>query len=236
VSGPQAALLSDLAAEQIMDLIRSGRLPLGSRLPPERELAEQLSVSRPVLREALRILEAAGIFTASVGRGRFVTGHALAETASEKADWLWLHRGEIAELNHLLQLVEPAGILEVPSHHLPEIVADARSALSRAQKSLDAGDANAAADADAEFHLALCKRTPNSLLRELITRLIGSSVESAHAVYTVEAAARLSLDQHRGIVEALESGSREDASRLLREHAAVAYRFAAEQALRAREA
>jgi GntR family transcriptional repressor for pyruvate dehydrogenase complex len=235
VQGPQASLLSDLAAEQIMELIRSGRLPLGSRLPPERELAEQLGVSRPVLREALRILEAAGIFTASVGRGRFVTGHALAENAASEADWLWLHRGEIAELNHLLQLVEPAGILEVPSHYLPEVAADARAALARGQKSVETGDADAAAESDVEFHLALCRRTPNSLLRELIMRLIRSYPESVRAVYTVEAAARRSLAEHAEIVEALEAGSREDASRLLRDHAAVAYRFAAEQALRSRE-
>jgi GntR family transcriptional repressor for pyruvate dehydrogenase complex len=235
VRGPQASLLSDLAAEQIMELIRSGRLAQGSRLPPERELAEQLGVSRPVLREALRILEAAGIFTASVGRGRFVTGHARAENGSEEADLLWLHRGEIAELNHLLQLVEPEAILEVPSHLLPEVAADARAALSRGQTSVDGGDADAAAESDVEFHLALCRLTPNSMLRELITRLVRSYPDSTRAVYTVEAAARRSLAQHQEIVEALEAGSREEASRLLREHAAVAYRFAAEQALRSRE-
>jgi GntR family transcriptional regulator, transcriptional repressor for pyruvate dehydrogenase complex len=47
-------------ADQIRSLIQSGGFPAGGRLPPERDLAQQLGVSRPSLREALIALEIAG--------------------------------------------------------------------------------------------------------------------------------------------------------------------------------
>jgi DNA-binding FadR family transcriptional regulator len=228
LEGVHASLLSDLAAEQIMRLIRSGQLTPGSRLPAERELAQQLGVSRTALREALRILEATRVLEASVGRGRFVTANA-GRKSSALPGWQELQREEVAELNHVLQLVEPAGILEVPVHLVPEVVADARAICARAQEAIGAADVDAAAALDVEFHLSLCRRTPNRLLRDLLAKLIQSMADSAHAVYGNPVAAQHSLDQHLKIVDALEAGSRERASSLLRDHAATAYRFAAEQ-------
>lgn len=61
--------------EQILDAIKSGDVPTGQRLPPERELALQLNVSRVTLREAIRALAEAGYVVARRGRagGTFVT-------------------------------------------------------------------------------------------------------------------------------------------------------------------
>jgi DNA-binding FadR family transcriptional regulator len=50
-------------AAQVAGMIRSGELPPGERLPAERDLAMQLSVSRPVIREAMIALEIAGLAT-----------------------------------------------------------------------------------------------------------------------------------------------------------------------------
>src|SRR6187431_3237315 len=60
-------------AEQLRSLIQSGEFPPGSRLPSERELAEQLGVSRPSVREALIALEIEGKVEVRVGSGVFVT-------------------------------------------------------------------------------------------------------------------------------------------------------------------
>src|SRR5215207_8076431 len=54
---------------QVEEAIADGRLQPGDRLPPERELAQQLAVSRASVREALRVLEAFGIVTSRQGRG-----------------------------------------------------------------------------------------------------------------------------------------------------------------------
>lgn len=56
-------------AEQLRALIRSGEFPVGSRLPPERDLAAQLKVSRPSVREALIALEVEGLVEVRMGSG-----------------------------------------------------------------------------------------------------------------------------------------------------------------------
>jgi DNA-binding FadR family transcriptional regulator len=59
-------------ADQIRTLIRSGEFPAGSRLPPERDLAKQLGVSRPSVREALIALEVEGLVEVRIGSGIYV--------------------------------------------------------------------------------------------------------------------------------------------------------------------
>src|ERR671911_83376 len=58
--------------EQLTERIESGRLAPGERIPPERELAEHLSVSRMTVRQALASLAARGLVERGVGRGTFV--------------------------------------------------------------------------------------------------------------------------------------------------------------------
>ena len=59
-------------AEQISKLIKKGKIKSGERLPPERELAKQLEVSRPTVREAMIALEISGMVEVRVGSGIYV--------------------------------------------------------------------------------------------------------------------------------------------------------------------
>jgi len=63
-------------ADQIRRLIRSGEFGPGARLPPERDLARQLGVSRPSVREALIALEVEGLVDVRIGSGIYVRGAA----------------------------------------------------------------------------------------------------------------------------------------------------------------
>src|SRR5882757_8579948 len=59
-------------ADQIRTLVRAGEFPVGSRLPPERDLARQLGVSRPSVREAVIALEVEGLVEVRIGSGIYV--------------------------------------------------------------------------------------------------------------------------------------------------------------------
>lgn len=59
--------------EQLLDLIRQGKLEPGQQLPSERDLCKMFEVSRPTVREALTVLEVAGIVEMRPGRGAYVT-------------------------------------------------------------------------------------------------------------------------------------------------------------------
>ncbi|MBI3998745.1 MAG: FadR family transcriptional regulator, partial [Armatimonadetes bacterium] len=63
---------SALVAEQLIEAIRSNVYRVGSRLPPERVIAEQMGVSRPSVREALSALQLAGVLESRPGDGTYV--------------------------------------------------------------------------------------------------------------------------------------------------------------------
>ena len=79
-------------AEALATTVAGGALAVGERLPSERELAENLGVSRTTVVAAYRELEARGLLRGCVGRGTFVVGGA--EAADEGAPFAW--RGKLA--------------------------------------------------------------------------------------------------------------------------------------------
>ena len=68
--------LYEQVAGQVTDLVARGEFKPGDRLPPERDLAKLLGVSRPTVREAMIALEIAGLVEVRVGAGAFVTDKA----------------------------------------------------------------------------------------------------------------------------------------------------------------
>jgi DNA-binding FadR family transcriptional regulator len=68
-------VIAEEVAARIEELITGGTLAVGDKLPPERELARELRISRPTLREGIRALSAVGIVRVEHGKGSFITGH-----------------------------------------------------------------------------------------------------------------------------------------------------------------
>jgi DNA-binding FadR family transcriptional regulator len=68
-------VIAEEVAARIEELITSGKLALGDKLPPERALARELHISRPTLREGIRALSATGTVRVEHGKGSFVAGH-----------------------------------------------------------------------------------------------------------------------------------------------------------------
>src|SRR3954452_273971 len=73
-------------AGQLGELIRQGEFRQGDRLPPERDLAKVLGVSRPTVREAMIALEIAGLVEVRVGAGTFITDRAAAANGAPRFD------------------------------------------------------------------------------------------------------------------------------------------------------
>ena len=106
--------LVDRVVHAIEEQVLTGRLAVGTRLPPEREFSEQLGVSRPVVREAVRILTTRGLLETRHGIG--TTVRAISRADIVKPLTLFLRsRGEEVRLQHLHQVrsileVENAGL------------------------------------------------------------------------------------------------------------------------------
>lgn len=181
-----------------------GQLRAGQRLPSERDLSEQFGVSRTVIREAVRGLEAKGVVEVKSGRGLQVASVSSAQV-SETFD-LYVRGQQIKDIVQPDDISEVREMLEL---RIVELACQRASDddLVEIQKAFDlidkSRDSDEAAENDSNFHLAIAQAAHNPLLVTLL--------ESVNA--TIRIIRRESLQQpgrkaeaqrqHRGVLDAL---------------------------------
>lgn len=140
----------------INQLIESGDYPPGSRLPPERELAERFGVSRLTIREAIVALEVKGKIRVKTGSGIYVT--APVENAA-------YHLSEIGpfELTQARAVIEGEAAAIAATMITPEQLRDLEDSLALMAQENAAGDLTAS-EADRRFHLTISTATKNAAL------------------------------------------------------------------------
>jgi DNA-binding FadR family transcriptional regulator len=163
------------AAEQIADGVRNGQLHVGDRLPGERALAGQMEISRPTLREAIKVLVTAGVLEVRRGAdaGMFVATDVVpADLVRERS-----HRrvGEVAAVLEARRIVEP-GVARLAAQR----AADSDwSALERSIETMrrivaagyGPGDEDRFLQLDVQFHLALARVAGNPTVERLMRML-----------------------------------------------------------------
>ncbi|MCL5038942.1 MAG: GntR family transcriptional regulator, partial [Firmicutes bacterium] len=92
--------------EQLMEYIRSGAIRPGERFPSERELELDLGVSRGILREAFRVLEARGIIESRPGGGRFLLQPNLANFLDKEGNFRILEKALLLDVLEVRQVIE----------------------------------------------------------------------------------------------------------------------------------
>ena len=165
--GNKSALV-DRVVRKIQEQILSERLAVGTKLPPEREFAEQLGVSRTVLREAVRVLSAKGLVETSHGVG--TTVRALTrEEMLEPLNLFLRSWGRDVSLNHLHQvrsLLEVENIGLAAEQASEEDIQDLRRMLEEMEAAK--GNPLLFAAKDSEFHRRLAQTAHNPLLTLLL--------------------------------------------------------------------
>jgi DNA-binding FadR family transcriptional regulator len=148
--------------ERLTKLERSGNL----RLPAERQLAEELNISRRMLRQALDILEAEGLIWRHVGRGTFIGSRPPINAVQTNLLAGRTHSGEIMSVRMLLepQIAAMAALYTTPS--------DVVRMRECAKKSAAAPDVNTFELWDSRLHLAIAEATHNSLLVSLFSAVL----------------------------------------------------------------
>lgn len=186
-------------ADQIAALIDGGEYRGGQRLPPERDLARQLGVSRPSVREALIALEVEGYVEVRVGSGVYVVGKHPSAAAKLPADSgpfeliraRWLVEGECAALAARSATKAQVRAIE--------------EALDEMQAERDKGVMPLAADR--LFHLRIAEATGNSALALVVQTLWGQRTGALFLRlehhFDTPASWTLAIREHREIVEAI---------------------------------
>lgn len=200
--------LTDQAIVKIKHMILAGELKPGDRLPPEKELSEALGLSRSSLREAVKALEIIHVLDVRRGDGTYVTSlkpEVLLGAMSFMAD---IHQdASVLELFAVRRILEPAAAAMACGRITPADVARLRSLLAEVAAGTSVDDLVAH---DLIFHRSVCELAGNAYLTSLLDTLSGSTLRArVWRGLTEEGSVERTLTEHRGIVDALESGDAE---------------------------
>ena len=207
----------EITVSRLAQTIRLGMLGAGDQLPPERELAERLQVSRVSLREAIAALRDAGFLVTRRGRagGTFVVYQ---DTAAQAGDAVAMAKEMGDDLHDALdfrRVVEPGAAALAASRTL--------SAVDRAQLTacLAAAAEHAAPTrrvADSRLHLAIAAASGSAMLAEAVTQVQVIVDKLLAAIPVIERNLAHSDAQHKRIVDAILAGDPRSARAAMEEH------------------
>ena len=205
--------VTDEAILKIKEMIISGELGPGDRLPPEKELSERLGLSRSSMREAVKALEVIRVLDVRRGDGTYVTSlepRLLLEAMSFVVD---LHDdSSILELFAVRRILEPAAVALATGHMTDAVITELRARIDSVD---NATDVEGLVAHDLEFHGAIVATAGNAYLGSLIESLSSHTVRARiWRGLTQKNSVDRTLAEHRAIVDALERGDAELAQAL----------------------
>ena len=154
--------ITELVVRRIKELLGDGTLKAGSRLPPERELAEMLSISRPSLRTALRALSVMGIICAKPGAGTYIAS-SLPEIFNQPMHFLTLiHNTGVEEMFEARLIIE-SGLAELAAERATaEDLKDLAKEIEGMRQAI--GDPEKFLRHDVQFHQAIARASGNQVM------------------------------------------------------------------------
>jgi len=204
-------------ATQLLDIIELQKLAPGDRLPPERQLAELLEVSRPSLREALHILQAQGLVQIRHGQGTFVQEPIVAQE---------LRATMMTKTHGLNELFDAREVLEVPASKwaaekaTKEDIRLLRATLNQIDTvtSIHPIDYDQLQLLDAKFHLTIVGIAGNRFINQTLNVLQDVMRMSMQTTLRLPGRSDISRSEHSEILAAIENGNGELASKLTLQH------------------
>ncbi|MHB1295710.1 MAG: FadR/GntR family transcriptional regulator [Anaerolineae bacterium] len=205
-------------ADRIQALIADESLHPGQKLPGERELAERLGVSRPVVREAVRSLAVRGLVTVKPGCGTYIRQPSLRDAAEPIGLYLKLRYGadSLAKLYEIRRMLE----IEIAGLAAERATEADLAAMQAAIDSLvvDTDDAQRATQDDLTFHLALANATHNQLFGLLLEPISDMLAAAIHISYHASGAVPAGIHHHRAVLAAIRAHDPEHARQAMRNH------------------
>lgn len=216
--------LSDTIADRISDLIVSQDLQEGTRLPPERLLAQRFGASRPTVSQAIRILALKGLVESRRGSGAYVLRQS-ADSSARPAAVLSATADNLEQLVELRLWLESLGVQQAINQGARSDVSKARHALQRLTESV--GETSTWIAADTLFHATLVDLAGNPVLTKMYDQVHTSLLEYEYQEWVEndkvpewlapsQAEAQLAL--HAPMVDALERGDMDAALQAVRKH------------------
>lgn len=199
----QVPRISDVIASSLERRILEGSLKPGDRLPPERELALELGVSRPSLREAIQKLVSKGMVQSRQGGGSFVTDRLESTFFDPWQDMMGAHPTLRDDLLEFRRMLEGQAAEWAAERATDADLIRLKQAFDAMNGAFDADDLDCCSSADIAFHQAIGEASHNVLIGHLSAALLRLMHDHIH----------INLGELKGIPKAI--------SRLKEQHAAI---------------
>ncbi len=208
--------LYESAIEQIMDLVKSSELKPGDKLPPEREMAEKLSISRNSLREAFRVLESKGLIKSKAGGGRYLREIRKNGYSNTENVILSLEKSSILELLEAREIFE-GKIAEIAAQRATtkdiELI---EKALDKTNKEEISNGKKT--ESDTEFHLAIARASRNFVFVNIMQLHLDLLKETREKTWEIPGRREEQQEEHQSILQAIKEHNGKKATEAMLKH------------------
>jgi GntR family transcriptional repressor for pyruvate dehydrogenase complex len=200
--------------EKLRQALARGQWRSGDMLPGQRELAEQLGISRPSLREAVTVLETLGLVRSLPGKGVLVLDAeaAVHEPGSDTA------AASLADVLELRYTLEPFIVGLVAQSANSQDIGQLRLTLMDMREALEADDSEAGAKAYIAFHEALFALTTNPIFQSVVQQTGNALKQSASMLRNSPEHLAARLKENEAVVRAIRERNSAQASAQMRQH------------------
>lgn len=210
--------LSEKIIAQITDAVVGGQLAPGSRLPTERELAEQFGVSRTVVRDAIKTLAGRGFLQVRHGSGIFVATaeESMAGRLEMLSNTLVLQGTGLQDLFDVRKTLEVRTAELAAKLRTPDQVVRLRTLVEDAYQHLD--EPEMLSKRDAQFHVAIAEASQNLVMVRVMLTLLDLLAKSRLESLGIPGQAERALKDHGRIIQAIEARDLSEAKKAMLDH------------------
>ncbi|WP_405816342.1 FadR family transcriptional regulator [Streptomyces sp. NBC_01390] len=205
--------LYEQVLDRLRDYVAEGGLGAGDRLPPERDLAARLGVSRASVKQAIVVLEVQGLVEVRHGGGTYLVRDSL---EVEPVEQLVERRRRLPDVLDAREALETKLAELAAERRTPEDIDVLRAALAVMGEEIDKGAEGV--EGDRLFHAAVTSAAHSGILAEFMRSIADQITESRHESLRQPGRPARSLAQHMAIFEAIEAGLPRQAAAAMRRH------------------
>ncbi len=215
----QSKSVSQLIVEQIQKMIFNDELKSGDQLPPERELSESLSVSRPALREALKALEVMGLVESHQGSGTFIVNKVENQFLMPISLSFKLDEGKLSDILAFRQMIECYTVKSAASMATDKDIEDLQNIFNEFYVEKDL---QLLSQLDRSFHNRIAQICGNPLILNTLSSasylLDIFAAESTRISFFDDDNIEYSIREHKEILDAIAAHDPERAETAIKDH------------------
>lgn len=206
----------DVIIRQIKELLISGQLRPGDKLPPERKLSEQFCVGRQHVRDAIRKLEFYGILKTRPQSGTFVASIGIAALENLIADVLKIDSPSFVSLVETRVLLETSTITLACERRTEEDIRQLELSLNAYLEKARRGIK--AIEEDLLFHLTIAEISKNKVLKSLLLIIIPDIISNYSVFKVCDTVTNKALKEHEQLFACIKSGDAKKGAVVMKEH------------------